>query len=466
MSYLATQIDVSANFNQSSPVPWHSTFDPMAEFHDFDIRTLGECQIESPVLALEQSGPFEMHFVEDAERIVYDDRLPLSVYDSANPPPALELAGPRKMIHFRPETTRIGIVTCGGLCPGLNDVIRGLVMTAYYRYGVRSIHGFQYGYRGMVKGSEHEPIPLDPEMVSHIHENGGTILGASRGPQDADAIVDQLQAMGINVLFTVGGDGTLRGAMAISAALDRRGHECAIVGVPKTIDNDVKFIDQSFGFETAYSEAVESIFSAHMEAEGAYNGIGLVKLMGRHSGFIACHAAMAASHVNFVLIPEVPFQLEGERGLLNMLRKRLQARQHAVIVVSEGAGQDLFPESEVEFDKSGNRKLLDIGEFLQRRMRKYFTEIEMEHTVKYIDPSYIIRSVPTRPPDSVYCWRLAQNAVHAAMCGKTEMVVGSWHGRLVHVPMKMSISERKQVDPSGDLWLSVLESTGQPSMWE
>ncbi len=466
MSYVAPQIVDSPLLERNTLNTWLPPVDPMAEFRDFNIRTLGECRIESPVLALEEAGPFELHFVKDAERILYDDRLPLPALDVNQLPPALELAGPRRMIHFAPETTKIGIVTCGGLCPGLNDVIRGLVMTAHYRYGVKSIYGFRYGYRGMVKGSEHKPIELDPELVSHIHEDGGTILGSSRGPQDPEKIVDQLQAMGINILFTVGGDGTLRGAIDIARALDRRGYECGVVGVPKTIDNDVKFIDQSFGFETAYSEAVESIFAAHMEAEGAFNGIGLVKLMGRHSGFIACHAAMAASHVNFVLIPEVPFRLDGEHGLLNLLRRRLQARRHAVIVVSEGAGQDLFPESEVQYDKSGNKKLMDIGALLQRRIKEYFDEIDMEHTVKYIDPSYIIRSVPTRPPDSVYCWRLAQNAVHAAMCGKTEMVVGSWHGRLVHVPMRMTISQRKEVDPSGDLWLSVLESTGQPPMWD
>ncbi len=460
MSYVASQQGEQNSLNAWLPD------DPMAEFRDFNIPTLGECRIESPVLALEESGAFELHFVKDFERILCDDRLPVPAHTDDNPPPALELAGPRRMIYFSPETTKIGIVTCGGLCPGLNDVIRGLVMTAYYRYGVRAIYGFRYGYRGMVKDTDHKPIELNPELVSHIHEDGGTILGSSRGPEDPDEIVDQLQAMGINVLFTVGGDGTLRGAMQISEALDRRGYECSVVGVPKTIDNDVKFIDQSFGFETAYSEAVESIFCGHMEAEGAYNGIGLVKLMGRHSGFIACNAALAASHVNFVLIPEVPFRLDGENGLLNRLRKRLEARRHAVIVVSEGAGQDLFPESEVKYDDSGNKKLMDIGVFLQQKIKEYFGQIKMEHTVKYIDPSYIIRSVPTRPPDSVYCWRLAQNAVHAAMCGKTEMVVGSWHGRLVHVPMRMTISERKQVDPAGDLWLSVLESTGQPTTWD
>lgn len=464
MSYVATQSDLA--LSPANPAyPWQSTVDPMTEYRDFNIRSLGPCHLESPVLALEETGPFEPHFVRDAERILYDDRLPLPMWDAANPPPALEIAGPRRQVHFNPLTTKIGIVTCGGLCPGLNDVIRGLVMTAYYRYGVREIFGYRYGYQGLVKGCEHHPLELNPELVSHIHEDGGTILGSSRGPQDPEKIVDELQSRGINILFTIGGDGTLRGAMAISEALDRRGHECAVVGIPKTIDNDVKFIDQSFGFETAYSEAVESIFAAHMEAEGAYNGIGLVKLMGRHSGFIACHAAMAASHVNFVLIPEVPFCLDGDCGLLKCLQTRLESRRHAVIVVAEGAGQDLFPASELQLDASGNKKLMDIGGLLQRRIKEHFEEIDMPYSLKYIDPSYIIRSVPTRPPDSVYCWRLAENAVHAAMCGKTEMVVGSWHGRLVHVPMRLTISQRKEVDPSGDLWLSVLESTGQTSMW-
>ncbi|MEZ5331143.1 MAG: ATP-dependent 6-phosphofructokinase [Thermoanaerobaculia bacterium] len=276
-------------------------------------------------------------------------------------------------------------------------------------------------------------------------------------------MVDTLVRLGVDVLFVIGGDGTMRGALALAGEIRERGLSIAVVGVPKTIDNDLEYLDQSFGFETAYSLAVESILGAHNEARGVPGGIGLVKLMGRHSGLLTCHAALATSEVNFCLIPEVPFRLEGEGGLLDALASRLAERGHAVIVAAEGAGQHLFDE-EPGLDASGNRRLHDLGPFLVDRIRKGLAAREVVHSVKYIDPSYIVRSLPARPPDSVYCWRLAQHAVHAAMSGRTEMVVGLWHGRMVHVPMRLVASGGKRVDPEGDLWLSVLESTGQPAL--
>ena len=267
--------------------------------------------------------------------------------------------------------------------------------------------------------------------------------------------------MGINVLFVIGGDGTIRGAMGIVREITERGNKIAVVGIPKTIDNDIMFIDQSFGFQTAFSEATKSIRAAHVESTGAPNGVGLVKLMGRHCGFIACYASLAMSDANFVLIPEVPFQLDGDNGLLAVLRRRLEKRGHAVVVVAEGAGQDLMTAGDGT-DASGNKKLTDVGPWLRDRMTSHFKSIGVELNLKYIDPSYAIRSVPANPHDSVYCVRLAHNAVHAAMSGRTEMVVGKWHGRFVHVPMPLAIRQRTGVDPHGDLWMSVLEATGQP----
>jgi len=379
---------------------------------------------------------------------------------------SLALAGPRKRIFFSPQDTTAAVVTCGGLCPGINDVIRGLVMVSHYRYNVREFLGFPYGYWGFDEKYNDQVVQLTPQMVTDIHEQGGTILGSSRGTPDTEIIVDRLVERGVNILYVIGGDGTMRGASALVEEIDRRGLSIGVVGIPKTIDNDIQFIDQSFGFSTAFSKAVEAIQCAHMEAHGAPHCIGLVKLMGRHSGFIAAHATLATSHVNFTLIPEVPLVMDGPRGLLESVRQRIEQRHHAVIVVAEGAGQDLLKRDACEYDESGNPKLKDIGPYLVERIKSHFGEKRTELNLKYIDPSYMIRSVPATPSDSVYCWRLAQNAVHAAMCGKTELVIGQYHGRIVHVPMHQTTSGRKCVNPEGELWLSVLESTGQPRFAE
>jgi 6-phosphofructokinase 1 len=324
----------------------------------------------------------------------------------------------------------------------------------------------------MVARHGHEPIRLGPAWVSEIHEKGGTVLGTSRGSQDSAEMVDTLAALGIGALFVIGGDGTLRGATKIVAEIERRGLAISVIGIPKTIDNDIHFIDRSFGFESAFAAAVEAIRSAHVEATGARNGIGLVKLMGRHSGFIACHAALASTDANFVLIPEVPLRLAGEGGFLRNLERRLAERAHAVIVVAEGAGQDLCVDSSpgggvgAATDASGNVRLKDIGFVLRDRIARHFRERGVEITLKYIDPSYQIRSVPAAPGDSVFCWNMARNAVHAAMAGNTEMLIGQWHGRFVHVPLPLATRFRKQVDLNEDLWMSVIEATGQPVNFE
>jgi 6-phosphofructokinase 1 len=375
--------------------------------------------------------------------------------------PAFELAGPRNRIFWEPSAVKAGIVTCGGLCPGLNNVVRSIVLELWYGYGVRNIVGFRHGYEGLVTKFGHEPMALEPRAVRSIHHLGGTVLGSSRGKQAAPDVVDYLSKLGINQLYVVGGDGTIRGAMAIDEEAQKRGYKLSVIAVPKTIDNDIQFIDRSFGFESAYTEAVRVIQSANVEANGARNGVGLVKLMGRHSGFIACHAALASTDVNIVLIPEVPMQLDGQRGLFAYLEKRLARTGHAVIVVAEGAGQNLL-ESHGGTDASGNARLADIGTFLRESIVDHFKKRQIELNLKYLDPSYHIRSVPASPSDSVFCWNMARNAVHAAMAGNTAMLVGRWHGRFVHVPMAVATQKRKEVDPKGELWTSVIEATGQP----
>jgi 6-phosphofructokinase 1 len=436
----------------------------MIDAKDFEVRTLGECRIASPLANLLSTRRRSINNVDETDRVLFDDIASMAsareLYTSELP--GFEPAGPRKKIYFDPAKTRAGIVTCGGLCPGFNDVIRALVMELTFRYGVTRIMGFRNGYQGFIARHGHPVVDLTPDRVSHINEEGGTILGTSRGQQDHAEIVDCLERLGLNMLFVVGGDGTLRGALAVTNEISARGLKISVVGIPKTIDNDIMYIDQSFGFQTAFSMAADAIRAAHAEAISSPNGVGLVKVMGRHSGFIACYAALARSDANFVLIPEVPFALEGPDSLLVSLQQRIQQRGHAVIVVAEGAGQSLLAESPKATDASGNARLGDIGHFLKEKIESHFSAQKLELNLKYIDPSYMIRSVPANPFDSVYSLRLTHNAVHAAMCGRTEMVVGRWHGRFVHVPIPLAIRERNQVDPNGDLWMSVLESTGQP----
>lgn len=434
---------------------------------DFRIRSLGECRIESPLMHLFSVRQHSVNYVDESDRILVDNTVSAVKNLGVSPEmlTGLEPAGARQRIYFDPSKTRAGIVTCGGLCPGLNNVIRSLVMELHRLYGVPRIYGFCSGYQGFIPRFKRPVLELTPSSVTDISEQGGTILGSSRGEQSPEEVVDCLDRMGINILFVIGGDGTIRGAMAIVEEIAKRNLKISVVGIPKTIDNDIMFVDQSFGFQTAFSEAAKAIRAAHVEACGAPGGVGLVKLMGRHSGFIACYASLAMSDANFVLIPEVPFRLEGENGLFNCLQRRLERRGHAVIVVAEGAGQDHIASSNAT-DASGNKRLSDIGVWLKDRITEQFAAQKLELNLKYIDPSYVIRSVPANPHDSVFCSRLAHNAVHAAMCGRTEMVVSRWHTRFVHVPMSLAIRERNCVDPNGDLWMTVLESTGQPPRFQ
>jgi 6-phosphofructokinase 1 len=428
---------------------------------DLTVSRLGECLIDSPLAGFLDDRKASTHYVEESDRVLVDDTLATAVGrpEPISELPAFEAGGPRRRIFFDPSQTRIGIVTCGGLCPGLNDVIRGLVLEAWQVYGVRSIRGFRNGFRGFIDA---DVVVLTPTDVRDINELGGTMLGTSRGGQDPERIVDRLVAEDIDVLFVIGGDGSQRGALSIANVIEARGLAIAVVGVPKTIDNDIPYIDHSFGFQTAFGRAAESIRAASVEARGAPNGVGLVKLMGRHSGFIACYAALAKNDADFVLIPEVPFRLEGDNGFLAQLRRQVERNGHAVVVVAEGAGQELLQTRSAAADASGNARLHDIGILMQQRISEHFRALHVELNIRYIAPSYAIRSVPANPFDSVYCIRLAHAAVHAAMAGRTALVVGRWHGRFVHLPIELVVSRRNTVDPDGDLWLSVLEATGQP----
>jgi 6-phosphofructokinase 1 len=353
-------------------------------------------------------------------------------------------------------------VTCGGLCPGTNDVIRSLTLTLLYGYRIPSVVGYRYGFAGLARPDEFAPVELTAEAVSDIHMYGGTILASSRGPQEPSAMIRTLVRDGISMLFCIGGDGTLRGASAIADEARREGRRIAVVGVPKTIDNDLDWVEHSFGFSTAVEAGARTILAAHAEARGALYGIGLVKLMGRHAGFIAANATLARPDVNLCLVPEVPFTLDGEGGVIDVLAKRLIERRHAVVVVAEGAGQDLM--SPVgRTDASGNPKLADIGSWLRDSLSAEMAERGIHVEVKYLDPSYEIRSLPANAYDAAFCLALGQMAAHAGMAGRTDMLVGYHHRHFIDLPIDLATAQRRQIKPSHDLWQQVLQSTGQPS---
>jgi 6-phosphofructokinase 1 len=432
----------------------------MIQPEDTRIEHLGAPSIASPLAKEWEAEGALSSFLDDSARV------PLEIITSAGVSPSptalFEVAGPRERIFFQPESVKAAIVTCGGLCPGLNNVIRAIFFQLRLHYGVKEVWGLRYGYHGLNPANGHAPILLEQDLVSDIHEIGGSILGTSRGPVSPEIMLDDLMEKRINILFPIGGDGTQRGALAISREAKKRGYPLAVVGVPKTIDNDIMYVTQTFGYMTAVDEARMVIDRAHTEARAVVNGVGLVKLMGRDSGFIAAGATLASQEANFCLVPEVQFEIDGEAGFLHSLERRLQGKNHAVVVVAEGAAQHLIPRSANECDASGNQRLGDIGLFLKDKIGAHFHSKRLPINVRYFDPSYLIRSCPANCYDALLCEGMARSAVHAAMAGKTNMVIGYWHGLFMHVPIALAASQRKKIDPAGSMWREVLASTGQP----
>jgi 6-phosphofructokinase 1 len=413
------------------------------------ITTLGEPRFPSPL-----------------RRFVGDDLFVPEHIVRGRPPQEellFELAGPRAKLFFDSKHTRAGIVTCGGLCPGLNDVIRSLFHELHHAYGVKEVLGFRGGYQGLDPARGEKPIVLTPEFVDDIHKEGGTVLGTSRGPVDKGLAVENLMRLGVNILFTIGGDGTQRGGNDMFQVAKQRGHALAVVGIPKTVDNDVAFVARTFGYLTAVQEASHVLDRAHTEARSVHNGISLVKVMGRHAGFIAAGATVASQDVNFTLVPEVSFKLD---SFLAALKARIIKRSHALVVVAEGAGQDLLANSGAERDASGNVKLMDIGPFLREKIEAYFKAESVPIVMRYFDPSYFVRSSPANAEDSILCDLFARNAVHAAMAGKTGLVIGYLHNKFIHVPTELLASRKKSMDPASLAWSAVLAATGQPERFE
>ena len=426
--------------------------------YSLDVDRLGECKITSPAQSHD--------FVKEHDRILLseNERILQFLSEKIGRAPSFERAGPHGKIFHAPSWSRAAIVTAGGLCPGLNNVIKGLVEILAFEYGIKNVLGIRYGYAGFIPRYGYEPVPLDVDKVDTIHESGGTMLGSSRGGQDTGEIVDTLARMNINLLFCIGGDGSLRCARDIAEESKRRGLSISVVGIPKTIDNDLYFVGRSFGFETAVAEATHIIQTAHTEAKGAFNGIGLVKLMGRDSGFITAYAALANPVVNLCLIPELDFEIDGPHGLLAALDRRFDSgKDHAVVVVAEGAGQRHITNVAESRDASGNILKKDIGEYLRNRITDYFHSTGREATVKYFDPSYTIRSVPAKGTDAIRCYMLARSAVHAAMAGRTNCVVGNQGDWYTLVPLKLATIERQKVSLNSELWHAVQDATGQNS---
>jgi 6-phosphofructokinase 1 len=432
---------------------------------ELQIKTLGEASYASPLKLSTVPNDEVADFVPDDARVLIN--VETCCGQPVDTSAQLEKAGPRQRLFFNPSETRVGIVTCGGLCPGLNNVIRSMVLELRHTYRVKEIIGYRYGYEGLDRDKRVAPMVLTVDDVRHVHNQGGSFLGVARGAVSPQTMVDTLLADEVHVLFAVGGDGTLKGAHAIHEEAAKRGLKIAVVGVPKTIDNDVDFVDKTFGFDTAVEVAKVALDGAHTEALSARNGIGLVKLMGRDSGFIAASATLASLEVNFCLVPEVHFDLDGPTGLLAALEQRLRERGHALIVVAEGCAKYMVA-SDAERDASGNVRYasadLDIGPRLKDAIGKYFKQVGMPTTLKYIDPSYMIRSGPANASDSIFCDILARHAVHAGMAGKTDLVIGRLHNVFTHVPLPLATTRRKQIDPDSGLWLAVTETTGQPSL--
>src|SRR6516164_11416299 len=419
-----------------------------------NISVLGAARYPSPL----------RRWVNDSERV------PATIVRTVDVRPTdgllFELAGARERIFFNPPETRAGIVTCGGLCPGLNDVIRSLFFEMHYAYGVKEVLGFRWGYQGLDPEYGAEPLVLTHEMVDRIHLQAGTILGTSRGPVDKARAVENLIRRRVNILFTIGGDGTQRGAREFFEEAKRQGHALSVVGIPKNINNDIPFVARSFGFLTAVQEATKVLHRAHTEASSVQNGIALVKLMGRHAGFLTAEATVASQDVNFTLVPEVPFQLEGEGGFLAALERRVVSRAHAVIAVAEGSGQELLGNAGNERDASGNVRLGDVGLFLHKKIEEWFKARKIPAVMRYFDPSYLVRSSPDNAEDTILCDQFARHAAHAAMAGKTGLVIGFLHDRFIHVPIELLATQQKRLDPDSPAWSAVLSATRQPHRFE
>uniref|UniRef100_A0A7S4E1K3 Phosphofructokinase domain-containing protein n=1 Tax=Lotharella globosa TaxID=91324 RepID=A0A7S4E1K3_9EUKA len=411
-----------------------------------------------PSPLLEREYPLNQNFTNFDEYVLLPPPIE-NPHKTEKTPHYFLRAGPREEIVFKPKEVRAAIVTCGGLCPGLNTVIQGLVRALHHTYGVDMIYGIPFGYSGVYT---RDWVNLSVEKVKYCHEDGGTILGSSRGGFDLDKMMDRLEAKGINQLYVIGGDGTHRGAEKLANEAKRRGMKMVVAGIPKTIDNDIPFLDHSFGYRTSVGEAIRAIRAANTEANGAPNCIGLVKVMGRHAGFIALQASISSRVVNCCLIPEMDVDKD---KFLEFMKERLCRKNHAVVVVAEGAGATLCSkEDQLGTDKSGNPILPDVGVWLKQQIKDYMKKEGISHNLKYIDPTYMIRSVPADADDQLLCTLLANHAVHGAMAGFSGFTVGKLNHKFVYVPISEVTKKSRRVDIKSRQYSRMLLNTGQPDL--
>uniref|UniRef100_A0A7S1RYX3 Phosphofructokinase domain-containing protein n=1 Tax=Alexandrium catenella TaxID=2925 RepID=A0A7S1RYX3_ALECA len=360
-----------------------------------------------------------------------------------------------KEIWWDPSEVRAAVVTCGGLCPGLNSIIREVTNTLWHQYDVRHIYGIQAGYNGLSNPEKHKPIQLSPDKVRDIHMKGGSILKAGRGGFNPEQICDRLERLGINMVFTVGGDGTQHASHLLYEEAKRRNLDISIVGLPKSIDNDILFFDKTFGFDSAVSTAADIMRNGWVEATSCDKGVGIVKLMGRDAGFVAMHAALASTIVDLVMIPEVNVKLE---DVIEHIDSTLARKNFMLIAIAEGAGQEFVATGEK--DATGHTKYGDIGTFLRDEINAHLKKSGGRSF--YIDPSYIIRSCPIRPNDHIYCSRLARDAVHCAMRGYTGVCVGPIHNIIVIMPSELIASGKRRVKLTSSAWQSCVQSCNMP----
>jgi 6-phosphofructokinase 1 len=422
---------------------------------DFEVRRLPNAPFNTPIA--------DREFLSDDQKYIMYDPIVHGVDLSGRHAMSLSpfrmlLAQASEHLHFDPKQTTVGVVTCGGLCPGLNDVVRGITYMCRRSYDVKRVVGFRYGYWGLSAAGRDTAIDLDTNRVHTIHRRGGTFLGSSRGPQDPKEMVDTLQQLGVNILFTIGGDGTQRGASKIVEEVTKRKLNIAVVGIPKTIDNDLSFSHRTFGYITAVEHATLAIRAAYAEAGSHPFGVGIVKVMGRHSGFIAAEAAIASQLANICLIPE---NVVTKETFFNLLECRFRTNDCVVICVAEGFGQDWMDTKDCGTDASGNKKLGDIGTYMRDLVTSWMKKHPTANigTVKLIDPSYMIRAVPANTSDASFCVHLATLAVHEAFRGTTDAIIVNWYRNFTVIPIKLATSLRKVVDLHGDLWRQVREVT-------
>jgi len=408
-----------------------------------------------PMAARVASGVPYIHVIDDNnEGVLVDILVPADNEVTVYP-----RAGPRSSLFFRPSHVNAGIVTCGGLCPGLNSVIRDVTKSCFELYGVQSVIGFHGGFSGIFS-MPFERLTL--ESTQGIQNLGGTILSSARGGFDADRILNKLEDLRISQLFIVGGDGSMRGARELVVAITKRPWPVAIIGIPKTIDNDIGLIDHSFGFQTAVEETLRAVRAAKVEAACSINGVGVVQCMGRHAGYIAAQVTLASAEVDLCIIPEVPIAIDGSLDVLEHVIRVVEKKGHAVVVVAEGAGENLLGKSE-EFDASGNRRLRPIGPWIKEAIAERLTMRGLGRQVRLIDPSYMVRSVAAYSVDSILCTLLSLAAVHAAMDGYTGVCVALVNGRSVMVPLDLIVeASPRKVDVCSRTYERIVSLTSQP----